>query len=119
MIFLHLLQNKALNEGAAKTIDSGELQADDQDTNNDNLIYPITAAPANGQLELTTSAGAISSFTPKQLNADQAVYIHNDGTTSDSFIFNVQDGSGNDLKELTFSITIEAVDDTPAITVNS
>ncbi|ELR73782.1 hypothetical protein C900_01392 [Fulvivirga imtechensis AK7] len=111
-----------LDEGATETIDSGELQANDPDTDNNTLVYAVTAAPANGQLELTTGPGvAITNFTQAQLNANQVIYIHDDGnSTSDSFTFDVQDGSGNNLTGQTFSITINPIDDdAPVITANT
>ena len=102
-----------LNEGATAIIDSGELQANDTDTDNDNLTYAITGSSSNGQVELTTSPGvATTSFTQAQLNANQVVYVHDDSnTTSDSFTFDVQDGSGNNLTGQTFNISINPVND--------
>lgn len=110
-----------LNEGAMETIGSSELQADDPDTVNDTLQYVVTAGPSNGQLELTTNPGTpITSFTQAQINANQVVYVHDGSdTTSDSFTFDVQDGSGNNVTGQTFAITVNAVDDgAPILTVN-
>ena len=103
----------ALDEGATETINSGELQANDPDTDNNTLTYNITSAPTNGKVELTTGPGvAISNFTQAQLNANQVVYVHDDSnTTSDSFTFDIQDGSGNNLTGQTLIITINPIDD--------
>ncbi|MDZ7791397.1 MAG: cadherin-like domain-containing protein [Xanthomonadales bacterium] len=111
-----------VDEGATETINGSELQANDADTNNDNLVFAVTSGPANGQLELTTGPGiAITSFTQAQVNANQVVYVHDDSnTTSDAFGFDVRDGSGNNLTGQAFSITVNPVDDdAPTITANT
>ncbi|TBW25879.1 cadherin-like domain-containing protein [Gramella sp. KN1008] len=106
-----------LNEGNSEIIDSSELLATDTDTDDNLLIYEITGAPSNGRVELSTNSGlAITSFSQSQLLANQVLYTH-DGSeaASDSFSFNLTDGSGNSLTSQNFSITISGINDDPVI----
>ena len=51
------------------------------------VTFTVTAAPTNGQLELTGNPGvSINSFTQAHINASEVVYVHDGGnTTTDSF----------------------------------
>ena len=106
-------------KGRQQAIPTTKLSATDADSNDAGLIFTITTATANGQVENTDSPGtAISSFTQQNLIDGKIQYVH-DGTdtTSDSFVFKVSDGT-NELADQTFSITVNAVDDTaPTISV--
>lgn len=107
----------SLDEGASEIIDPSELLATDIDTDDNLIIYEITTAPTNGRLELFTDSGiSITSFSQSQLLANEVVYIHNGSNgTSDSFTFDLQDGSGNILRSQIFRITITDVNDNPVI----
>ncbi len=100
-----------LVKGGDFIISGADLQADDEDTDNDALVYVITNDPVNGRLELLTIPGiSISSFTQAQLNADQVVYVHNNtNSDTDSFTFDVEDGAGNNLTGQVFNISISPI----------
>jgi hypothetical protein len=57
----------------------------------------VTAAPVNGDLELTSAPGsAISTFSQADIDAGNVVYVHDGSSTiSDAFTFDVDDGLGN------------------------
>ncbi|MGQ8335705.1 cadherin-like domain-containing protein [Sunxiuqinia sp. A32] len=110
-----------LNEGATKGLTLSILAADDADTDNNTLTFTITSALSNGQLENTDDPGvSISSFTQQKLVDGKIQYVHDgSNTTSDSFTFKVADGTPNELRGQTFSVTVTAVDDdTPTIATN-
>ena len=99
-----------LSEGGSASL-AARLVATDAATDDDTIIYTVTDGPDNGSLSRST-------FTKAQLNAGSVKYTH-DGTntTSDSFTFKVADTNGNERTALTFSITVNAVDDdTPTAT---
>ena len=58
------------------------------------MVYSVTAAPINGQLELTTNPTvAITTFTQDDINNSRLIYVHDGSeTTNDSFDFSVDDG---------------------------
>ena len=110
-----------LSEGATKTIPLDDLEADDTDSDNAALVYTVTTAPVNGQLENTDNPGvAISSFTQQNLSDGKIQYVHDGSNTlSDSFGFKIADTNGNELTAQTFAITVTPVDDdVPTISVN-
>ncbi|RLC30434.1 MAG: hypothetical protein DRH37_05395, partial [Deltaproteobacteria bacterium] len=102
------------DEGITVTITTAELDAEDIDTLQSSLIFSVTTSPVNGRLQLSPSTTPITSFTQGDIVSGTVEYVH-DGTetTTDTFTFDVQDGSDNDLIGQTFAITITAVDDTP------
>ncbi|WP_235609780.1 cadherin-like domain-containing protein, partial [Azospira sp. I13] len=109
-----------LNEGATATIGAGDLAAGDPDDSGTGLTYTVTAAPAHGQLELSGAPGiAISSFTQDDLDNNRLRYVHDGGeSSSDGFTFTLADGGENGAAALsgqTFAITINPVNDAPAI----
>ncbi|MGV6860042.1 MAG: cadherin domain-containing protein [bacterium] len=108
----------ALNEGASTTITSAMLATSDVDNTAVELVYTVTTLPANGQLELTTNSGVgIASFTQDDIDSNRLVYVHDGSeTTSDSFAFSVDDGSGA-VSTGTFSISVTLVNENaPVIT---
>lgn len=110
-----------LNEGALSGIANTELRFDDSDQPATNVTYTVTSGLANGQLELTTAPlTPVTSFTQDDIDAGRLVYRHDGSdTTSDSFVFDVDDGVGNSLTAQSFSITVNAVDDSPPGVVNN
>ncbi|MFO0699341.1 MAG: cadherin-like domain-containing protein, partial [Nitrospira sp.] len=95
-------------QGLPDVITAGELQVVDLDNTPSQLTYTITAAPANGQLELTTAPGvAITTFTQADIDAGRVVFVHNGAAaTSDSFTFTVNDGAGGTIGATTFAFTV-------------
>lgn len=98
-------------KGGDFILTGADLQADDEDTDNDALIFSISNDPAYGRLEFLTNPGvSISSFTQAQLNADQVVYVHNNANSDkDSFTFDVEDEAGNKLTGQIFNISISLI----------
>jgi Tol biopolymer transport system component len=94
-----LVNNAGLTaaEGSTTVITNTQLGYTDAQQPASSIVYTVTSAPANGQLELTTNPGvAISSFTQAQIDAGEVVYVHDGSeTTADSFGFTVDDGQGN------------------------
>ena len=78
-----------LNEGATTTIGVANLDVTDPDDADIDIVFSVTSATANGQLELTTNVGvAITSFTRDDIVNNRLVYVHDDSeTTTDSFDF--------------------------------
>ncbi len=111
-----------LNEGANVTLSAADLSATDVDTTDNTLIY-VVGDVTNGSLSINGSAwvnGANDSFTQQDIIDGKVVYSHNGSeTTSDSFSFLVKDPSNNTLVGQSFSITVNAVDDTAPTLVNS
>jgi hypothetical protein len=81
------------------------------------LTFTVTAGLSNGQLENTDSPGTpITSFIQQNLIDGKIQYVHAGGNnTSDSFTFNVSDGT-NELTGQIFSVSINAVNDLPTFT---
>jgi hypothetical protein len=109
-----------LNEGDTATLDAGHLAASDPDDSGTGLTYTVTAAPGHGRLELSGNPGvAVSSFTQDDLDNNRLRYVHDGGeSSSDSFTFTLADGGENGAAALsgqTFAITINPVNDAPAI----
>jgi hypothetical protein len=103
-----------LNEGAAATIDGSQLSTSDPDNSPVQLAYTVTSAPANGRLELTANPGvAVSAFTQNDIDSNRLVYVHDGSeTTSDSFLFTVDDGQGTATSSA-FNISVMPVNDAP------
>lgn len=86
-----------LKEGSNKLITPFELNALDQDTTHDKLVFSIIQVPLHGNL-LFNYSRIVSLFTQKDLTQNLISYQH-DGTetVSDSFTFTVTDGTHSDF----------------------
>ncbi|OFE13050.1 hypothetical protein PHACT_07790 [Pseudohongiella acticola] len=108
-----------VNEGATATITNAALNITDVDDNSAGLTFSVTSVPANGRLELSTNAGVtINSFSQADIDANRLRYVHDGSeTVSDSFGFSVADGGEDGTQAATgnFSLTVNPVNDTPAI----
>ncbi len=95
-------------QGLTDVITAGELQVADLDNTPAQLVYTVTTAPLNGQLELTTAPGvAITTFTQADIDAGWLVFVHSGAAaTSDSFTFTVSDGAGGTIGASTFTLTV-------------
>lgn len=111
---------KTLNEGATTTITTADLNVTDPDDTDANVVFSVTSATSNGQLELTTNPSvAITSFTLDDIVNNRVVYVHDDSeTSSDSFDFTVTDGDTT-LATDTFSITVNSVNDPLSLDTNT
>ncbi|MCA9159301.1 MAG: cadherin domain-containing protein, partial [Planctomycetales bacterium] len=110
-----------LEGSAGNVITTAMLQTTDVDNTAGQLVYTVTGVPTNGfirrsGIDLTVS----STFTQADIDAGIITYLHNDSeTSSDSFTFTVDDGSGT-ISGGTFIVTVTAVNDNnPIITSNS
>ncbi|MFQ3663784.1 MAG: cadherin-like domain-containing protein, partial [Chloroflexaceae bacterium] len=108
-----------VNEGGSGTIGAAQLAASDPDTLPANLVFTLTAVPANGTLFLSGSPLIVgNTFTQANINANNLTYTHDGSeTTSDSFSFTLTDGTTT-LPAATFSITITPVNDPPVVDLN-
>ena len=95
-------------QGLTDIITVGELQVVDLDNTPAQLIYTVTTAPLNGQLELSTAPGsAITTFTQADIDAGLVIFVHSGAaSTSDSFTFTVSDGAGGTIGATTFALTV-------------
>ncbi|XGW00223.1 MAG: cadherin-like domain-containing protein [Leptolyngbya sp. BL-A-14] len=106
-----------LNEGATSTISNALLSVSDADNTTVQLKYTLSSAPNNGSLRLNGAALTLNqTFTQDDINSNRISYRHNGSeTTSDSFIFTVNDGAGGTTGSKTFNIGITNVNDAPTI----
>ncbi len=108
-------------EGAVATvISSAQLSVSDVDNGPVELVFTVTAIPAQGTLALNGVPLAVNdTFTPADINNGLLTYAHDGSeTTSDGFGFTVSDGSGGVIPPTLFAITVTAVNDPPTVTTN-
>jgi VCBS repeat-containing protein len=108
-------------EGAAATVISNSLlSVSDVDNTAGQIVYTLTTIPAGGTLAKSGLALAISdTFTQADVDAGLITYAHAGGESpSDSFQFTVSDGAGGTIAATSFAITVTAVNDAPANTIN-
>lgn len=114
-----IVNNARLNltEGATTTISNTLLRVSDADNTTAQLRYTLSSTPNNGNLQLNGSALTLGqSFTQADIDSNRISYRHNGSeTTSDSFIFAVNDGAGGTTGSRTFNIDIANVNDAPTI----
>jgi VCBS repeat-containing protein len=114
-----IVNNARLNltEGATTTISNTLLRVSDADNTTAQLRYTLSSTPNNGNLQLNGSALTLGqSFTQADIDSNRISYRHNGSeTTSDSFIFAVNDGAGRTMGSRTFNIDIANVNDAPTI----
>lgn len=106
--------------GTGATITNAMLQTTDIDNATSQIVYTITTAPANGTLYRGAVAlAATDTFTQADIDSGLLTYSHNGSeTSSDSFAFSVDDGTGSATTG-TFNVTITPVNDNaPLITSN-
>jgi hypothetical protein len=108
----------ALSEGSSATLSNAILSMTDNDTPLPaSLTYQLTSGPANGQILLAGTA--TTRFTQTDVNSGQVRYEHNGSeTTSDSFTFDITDGSAV-VSANTFNIGITPINDLPGVSVNA
>ncbi len=115
--FVAVNNGLTLNENATLGITATELRADDPDLPEaSSLVYSITNAPTQGQLELTTAPTVgVLSFTQDDIDSGKLVYVHfgDEAPLTDSFTFTVSDGIGSPTTPQVFNITINAQNDAP------
>ncbi|MBW4468975.1 MAG: pre-peptidase C-terminal domain-containing protein [Stenomitos rutilans HA7619-LM2] len=114
-----IVNNARLNltEGATSTISNTLLSVSDADNTTVQLKYTLSSAPNNGNLRLNGAALSLNqTFTQDDINSNRISYRHNGSeTTSDSFIFTVNDGAGGTTGSRTFNVGITNVNDAPTI----
>ncbi|MEZ6119718.1 MAG: cadherin-like domain-containing protein [Pirellulaceae bacterium] len=100
------------------TITSAMLETTDVDNTDSELVYTLSASPANGTVRLSGVALTNGqSFTQADIDAGLVTYDHDGSQTSaDSFDFTVDDGAGTDTSA-TFNFTVTNVNDAPVNTV--
>ena len=118
------LLNRGLNirEGERVTLTTNELDASDESTRAEEIVFAVIRSPRLGQLEyIDRPLVSISSFTQLDMASNKIVYNHLTKTdfTVDSFTFTVTNGL-SDAKDGEFIITIEPLDKTlPTLLANT
>ncbi|MGY4879709.1 cadherin-like domain-containing protein, partial [Vreelandella aquamarina] len=104
-----------LDEGAAHTLTTSELQVMDIDNEAVELTYTLTGLTGEGTLSLDgTELSDSETFTQADIANGLLVYTHNGGeAASDSFSFSISDGTGGTIAATTTAITINPVNDAP------
>jgi uncharacterized protein DUF4347/cellulose/xylan binding protein with CBM9 domain/cadherin-like protein len=112
-----------LEASAGNVITASMLNAGDPDDSGTGLTYTVTAVPPNGMLRLSgTALGLNDTFTQDDIDNGRVTYDHDGSeTVSDSFDFSLADGGedGTAATAGTFSITVTAQNDAPAIANNN
>jgi VCBS repeat-containing protein len=106
-----------VNEGLGATITSAELAVTDADNGPAQIVFTITAAPANGTVLLSgVPVGVGGTFTQDDIDNGRVTYVHDGSeTVADSFTFTVSDGAGGSIGPTVFNVTINAVNDAPVV----
>jgi hypothetical protein len=108
-------------EGATATvIGNTRLQVTDVDNSAGQLVYTLTAIPANGTLALNGVPLAVNdTFTQAAIDGGLLSYAHNGSeSASDQFSFTVSDGAGGSIAATNFAIAVTPVNDTPLLATN-
>jgi len=99
-----------LDEGGQNLISRVVLHYQDADSSADALNFSVSTLPLNGDLSLTE-------FTQADINAGLLTYTHDGSETlSDTFVFNLSDGSNN-LAGQVQTITISPLNDAPILSI--
>jgi hypothetical protein len=107
----------AVARGGTDFISSTELRTTDSNTGPGQLVYTVTTSPVNGTLR--RSGATTTTFTQADIDTGIVTYVHNGGqTTSDSFRFNVSDGSTTLVGNM-FTFTVGGGGSPPAIVTNT
>jgi VCBS repeat-containing protein len=94
--------------GAPTTINGEELHVTDIDNPDTELVYTITALPANGNLMLNSvQVGVSDTFTQADLDNNRLVYVASGTAASDAFGFTVSDTDGGTMGNNTFNIALQ------------
>ena len=113
-------------EGGVDIVTSAELEANDADTADADLVYTVTSVTANGDLWVDSNSNGVidgaeaaiavsGTFTQADIAGNLLRYVHDGGeTTTDSFGFNVTDGT-TPINGQTFNFTITPVNDVPVL----
>ena len=110
-----------VNEASTgNVITTAMLETTDVDNSAAQLTYTVTAATGNGTLRLSgTALGVSDTFTQADIDAGNVTYDHDGSeTVSDSFNFNVDDGTGANSSG-TFNITVTPVNDEEVLATNA
>ncbi len=101
-----------LEGSSGNVITTAMLETTDLDHSATQLTYTVTAIPTNGLLRrLGVNLSVSSTFTQADIDGGLMSYLHNGTeTTSDSFAFTVDDGTGT-TSAGTFNITVTPVND--------
>ncbi|QEF96413.1 hypothetical protein Mal15_04410 [Stieleria maiorica] len=96
------------------TVTTAMLETTDVDNTDSQLVYTVDAVPTNGTLYRNGVALSVSNtFTQADIDAGLITYDHDGSeTSSDSFDFTVDDGTGTTTSS-TFNWTVTAANDAP------
>lgn len=107
-----------VDEDSMSVITPQELSGSDPDDTAEQLTYSVTSAPSNGTLLVDGSEA--STFTQVDLENENVKYRHDGSeTTSDEFAFDLTDDNGDGPTNVTFSISVNPVNDAPTVATNA
>ncbi|MCD4791765.1 MAG: gliding motility-associated C-terminal domain-containing protein [Bacteroidales bacterium] len=113
---------KTVNEGVNNAIIlNTELRVTDVDNTDAQIEFTVTVVPTNGTLNNNAVPLLVgNTFTQTDINLNNINYSH-DGTetVADFFRFTVSDGSGGNIGNTQFDITITPLNDDPVVTTNN
>ena len=108
-----------VNEGGSGDISTSVLSASDPDNTDSELVYTITTAPDNGDVQCGSSiVGVGDTFTQVDIAAGRVSYLH-DGSDTTQDTVSIRLSDGQETKNFTFSITVTPVNDAPVIGTNT
>ena len=109
--------NFTIDEGANLTITSSFLRSIDPDNALSEIVYRISTPPINGKITFSSApAVSITTFTQQDINNGLVRYTHEGlENTSDSFEFQVSDGTAPFSAPQLISITVNPVNDPASI----
>lgn len=105
-----------VDEGSAATLSSYHLSGSDLESGAAQLVYTLTAPPANGTVYLSGSPiGSGGIFTQDDVNNSRVSYVHNGSeTASDSVSFSLTDAHGGSTSG-SLAINVNPVNDPPSV----
>lgn len=109
-----------LDEAAGKTIAAARLSVADEDNGASEITFTLEGGPYHGDLELDGVTLAVSeTFSQADIDAGLLDYVH-DGSevVSDSVELTITDGSGGEIPGVSFTISIQPVNDPPVLAAN-
>ncbi len=109
-----------VDEGGIAVLTPAMLTVTDVDNTNAQLVYLISVSPTNGRLESAAAPGvSVAIFTQDDLDNGRIRYVHDGSETiADALTFSVSDEAGGGIGATVFAITVNPVNDAPALTVN-
>ncbi|HEX7016540.1 MAG TPA: BspA family leucine-rich repeat surface protein, partial [Cyclobacteriaceae bacterium] len=100
-----------ISQGGEETITNDMLLVTDEDNTPEEIVFTVTALPANGSLFKNETGLALNdTFTQADIDENKISYRHDGfGSSADKFTFTVSDGSGGTINATDFQVTVDIV----------